>query len=124
MFAWPNLLIGHEGPNEFTLTYPARGVARAWEGLPHAQCVLDDLTTLVGRTRAVLLHRLETPSTTTDLARELSQSPGTVSRHLSVLRRNGLLKSWRAGRRVLYRRTPLATSVIDASRASDVHGMT
>jgi DNA-binding transcriptional ArsR family regulator len=38
-----------------------------------------------------------------------------VSAHLGVLRRAGLLTSWRAGRRVLYQRTPLATSIIAAS---------
>jgi len=32
-----------------------------------------------------------------------------------VLRRAGLVTCWRAGRRVLYQRTPLATSVIAAS---------
>jgi hypothetical protein len=32
-----------------------------------------------------------------------------------VLRRNGLVTSWRNGRRVLYQRTPLATSIIAAS---------
>lgn len=117
VFAYPSLVISRAVPNRFNLIYPARGFGRAWEGLTTATSDLDDLTTLVGRTRALLLHRLETPSTTTELARELSQSPGTVSEHLTVLRRNGLLESWRAGRRVLYRRTALASSVIGASRS-------
>jgi DNA-binding transcriptional ArsR family regulator len=38
-----------------------------------------------------------------------------VSQHLSVLRRNGLVISWRAGRRVLYRRTDLAASIVGSN---------
>jgi DNA-binding transcriptional ArsR family regulator len=40
-----------------------------------------------------------------------------VSQHLSVLRRDGLVRSWRVGRRVLYLRTDLATSIVDTRRA-------
>jgi hypothetical protein len=36
-----------------------------------------------------------------------------------VLRRSGLVTSWRAGRRVLYQRTALATSVVAASAGQD-----
>lgn len=115
VFVWPNLLIGHEGPNVFSLTYAARGVGRVWEGLPTAQTSGNDLGALLGRNRAGILRRLEIPMTTTQLARELGQSPGTVNQHLSVLKRNGLLDSWRSGRSVLYRRTALATSIIAAS---------
>ena len=115
VFVWPNVLIGHEGPNVFSLTYAARGVGRVWEGLPTAHGAGNDLGALLGRNRAGILRRLEIPMTTTQLARELGQSPGTVSQHLSVLKRNGLLDSWRSGRSVLYRRTALATSVIAAS---------
>lgn len=57
--------------------------------------------------------------TTTQLARELGQSPGTISQHLSVLRRNGLLDSWRSGRSVLYRRTAIASSVIAAAAGAE-----
>jgi DNA-binding transcriptional ArsR family regulator len=116
VFVWPNLLVAHEGPHhQVNLTYAARGVARVWEGVLEPENSVGDLAALVGRTRAIILHRLETPMTTTQLARELQQSPGTISQHLSVLRRNGLLVSWRSGRKVLYRCTPLAASLIAAS---------
>lgn len=118
VFVWPNLLIGHERENQFTLIYPARGVARVWEGLRIADDAANDLGALVGRTRAEVLHRLEVPMTTTHLSRVMGQSPGTVSQHLSILRRNGLVVSWRAGRGVLYRRTPLGESIVAASEAS------
>ncbi|MDQ6608139.1 MAG: helix-turn-helix domain-containing protein, partial [Actinomycetota bacterium] len=51
---------------------------------------------------------------TSDLARELGQSMPAVSAHLGVLRRAELVTSWRTGRRVLYQRTALATSVVAA----------
>lgn len=61
VFVWPNLIIGHEGANHFSLTYAARGVARVWEGLPVTDAAAGDLGALVGRTRAALLHRLRDP---------------------------------------------------------------
>jgi DNA-binding transcriptional ArsR family regulator len=64
------------------------------------------------------------PMTTTQVARDLHQSPSTVSEHLTVLRGNGLLISWRAGRGVLYRRTPLASSLMAASEAQGKSGRT
>jgi DNA-binding transcriptional ArsR family regulator len=116
VFVWPDLIIGHEGPSAFSLTYAARGVGRVWEGLPGGNgAAQGSLSSLLGRNRAGILRRLEIPRTTTQLARELGQSPGTVSQHLSVLKRSGLLESWRSGRSVLYRRTALAASIIAAS---------
>jgi DNA-binding transcriptional ArsR family regulator len=55
------------------------------------------------------------PGSTTELALELGQSPPAVSAHLSILRRCGLVTSWRSGRRVLYQQTPLAGSIVTAS---------
>src|SRR5690606_22658127 len=100
VFVWPHLFIGHEGENQFSLIYPARGVGRVWEGLAPADEATNDLGALVGRSRAAVLHRLEVPMTTTHLSRVMEQSPGTVSEHLSILRRNGLVVSWRSGRSV------------------------
>lgn len=116
VFVWPGLVIMEdaEADNAFTITYGARGVGKVWEGLPDAQAG-NDLGALLGRNRAEILRRLDIPMTTTQLARELGQSPGTVNQHLSVLKRNGLLESWRSGRSVLYRRTALASSIVTAS---------
>lgn len=115
VFLWPGLVVGEEGANCFTLTYAARGVGKVWEGLPVGEAADNDLGALLGRNRAAILRRLDVPMTTTHLARELGQSPGTVNQHLTVLKRNGLLSSWRSGRSVLYRRTALASSIIAAS---------
>jgi DNA-binding transcriptional ArsR family regulator len=115
VFLWPGLIITEECEKTFTLTYAARGVGKVWEGLPAAEGIDNELGALLGRNRAAILRRLDIPMTTTQLARELGQSPGTVNQHLTVLKRNGLLSSWRSGRSVLYRRTALASSIIAAS---------
>src|SRR5262249_60744242 len=64
------------------------------------------------------LRAVALPKSTSDLAAELDQSMPAVSAHLAVLRRAGLVSSWRAGRRVLYQLTPLARSVLAASSSA------
>jgi len=61
---------------------------------------------------------LATPASTTDLARRYEITPGAVSQHLTVLRRCGLVASHRVGRRVLYRRTPAADTLLAAITSS------
>jgi DNA-binding transcriptional ArsR family regulator len=114
VFVWPDLIIGHSRPGKFELTYAARGVGRVWEGLSQEQIPDDPLGALIGRSRAAVLLRLDVPMSTTHLARDLGQSPATVSKHLSILREGGMVTSWRSGRSVLYRRTPLAETVLAA----------
>jgi DNA-binding transcriptional ArsR family regulator len=119
VFGYPSLAVEDGEPGVFGLTYPARGVGRVWEGLespdhePGSQ-----LAALFGRTRAAILERAAVPVTTTQLARELGQSPGSVSEHLTVLKANGLLASRRTGRSVPYWQTPLAQSMISTQRPS------
>ena len=120
VFAWPHLIAGLAATGTPSLTYGPRGIGTLWE--TGAQPPPDDddaLGALLGRTRAVILTRVALPRSTTDLARELSQSPPAVSAHLSILRRCGLVTSWRSGRRVLYQRTPLASSIVIASTPAD-----
>ncbi|NGN70451.1 winged helix-turn-helix transcriptional regulator [Streptomyces sp. A7024] len=64
------------------------------------------LAALLGTTRAGLLTALDHPTTTTSLATANFLSPATVSYHLGVLLRAGLVTRTRKGRSVLYRRTP------------------
>lgn len=61
-------------------------------------------TELLGRTRAAILGLLARPLSTTDLAARLDLSPSTVSYHLGVLYRAGLVDRHRDRRRVVYRR--------------------
>ncbi|MFA1537836.1 ArsR/SmtB family transcription factor [Actinomadura monticuli] len=62
------------------------------------------LDELVGATRAWLLAELATPRSTTELAERLHLTPGTVSYHLQVLHRAGLVHRTRRSRHVLYQR--------------------
>ncbi|RZS41195.1 regulatory ArsR family protein [Herbihabitans rhizosphaerae] len=109
VFVWPAVAALIEPPWPKTVCYPARGVAALWE--PDAAADPGALGDLVGRSRARLLVALDSPASTTQLARGLAMAPGAVGDHLSVLRRAGLCDRARAGRSVLYRRTPLGDAV-------------
>ncbi|MFG2111873.1 winged helix-turn-helix domain-containing protein [Streptomyces sp. NPDC048718] len=70
---------------------------------------------MLGPTRAGLLAALVRPASTAQLSERHFLSPATVSYHLGVLYRAGLVTRARAGRAVLYRRTP-AGSRLAANR--------
>lgn len=116
VFTWPYLLVapGRSGPP--SLIYGARQAETLWRAAAGEGQEPDDdaVGALLGRTRAAILARLALPNTTTALAIELNQSPAAVSHHLGILRQNGLVTSWRSGRRVLYQRTPLGSGVLVA----------
>jgi DNA-binding transcriptional ArsR family regulator len=119
IFVWPRLIVGHSRPGAFELTYAVRGIARVWESGHEVTRPADRLGALLGRTRAAILTLVEVPMSTTQIARTLSQSPGSVSQHLSVLRDSGMVTSRRRGRSVLYQQTALATSLVAANRAAE-----
>ena len=115
VFAWPDVVLEDGDDGLFGITYAARGVARVWEGDDVVRTnEAEPLATLLGRTRAAILRRTAVPLSTTQIARELGQSPASVNEHLSVLRDSGLVTSRRSGRSVLYRQTPLAEYVVNA----------
>jgi DNA-binding transcriptional ArsR family regulator len=60
---------------------------------------------LVGATRAALLRDLTVPRSTATLATRHHLSPPTISYHLKVLQRSGLVTAHRDGQFVLYQRT-------------------
>ncbi|MCQ4044981.1 ArsR/SmtB family transcription factor [Streptantibioticus rubrisoli] len=66
---------------------------------------------LIGETRTRVLAELAQPRTTGDLARRLHLSPATVSYHLQILHRAGLIRRTRSSRHVLYQRLPVTTLV-------------
>lgn len=118
VFAYPDLIVD-EHAEGYRLVYAARGVGRVWEGLAVEEATDDDhLVSLLGRTRAAVLRRTAIPMSTTQIARQLDQTPGSVSQHLMVLRSAGLVRSWRSGRSVLYRQTALAASMIAAQESA------
>jgi DNA-binding transcriptional ArsR family regulator len=65
---------------------------------------------LIGNTRARLLAELTQPRTTTQLAQRLHLSGATISYHLQILHRAGLLDRTRNARHVLYQRNPGSTT--------------
>jgi DNA-binding transcriptional ArsR family regulator len=115
VFTWPRAIFARTGSGPCSLTYAARGVANAWTGAEPSEANDGPLAALLGRGRAAVLSCLALPMSTTDLARRLGLSPPAVSQHLAILRRSGLVTSWRSGRRVLYRRTALADSIVAAN---------
>ncbi|MFB7944719.1 DUF5937 family protein [Kitasatospora phosalacinea] len=113
VFVWPGVAAHHEEPWPCTLIYPARGISALWER--GAAVPPDALAALLGRSRARILAALDTPASTTQLARALGHAPGAVADHLAVLRAAGLLSRARAGRSVLYRRTPMGDALIGSA---------
>ena len=110
-FAWPDVYVISDAPWQPTLVYAPRGVARLWESERPAAGVAIEAA--LGRGRATVLKSLTVPSTTTEVARAMAASPGTVSQHLSRLRRAGLVEPHRRGRRVYYRLSPGGESLLD-----------
>jgi DNA-binding transcriptional ArsR family regulator len=124
IFVWPNVLFAADPTGPATLIYPARGVGNVWGGTRSSASADDALAALLGRSRAAVLASLSVPQSTTELALSLRQSPPAVSQHLSVLRRSALVASWRASHRVLYRRTALGDSIVEAISSMNLPGTT
>ncbi|MFI6596635.1 winged helix-turn-helix domain-containing protein [Nonomuraea sp. NPDC050536] len=100
-------------PPSYALVYPARGSGRLWSAAPERRDG-GALDRLLGRTRAALLRELSAPAGPSHLAATLGLSVGGVGDHLAVLRDAGLVRRARAGRWVLYRRTPLGDALTEA----------
>lgn len=65
IFVWPGVVLTHEVPGAFEVTYGARGTGRAWEGLAESPRHGDSLSALLGRSRASILVLLAVPRSTT-----------------------------------------------------------
>jgi DNA-binding transcriptional ArsR family regulator len=110
VFAWPRVFAMTDEPWQPGLIYTPRGVGMLWapdEGRDRAA-----VEALLGRRRAEILAGLAAPAATTDLAERLRVSKAGVSEHLGVLRRAGLVRSARDGRRVLYERTAMGDALL------------
>jgi DNA-binding transcriptional ArsR family regulator len=115
VFAWPSVVVD-TNPRAPMLVYSPRGVGQVWDG--SSRRPTPPIADLLGRSRATLLAQLDLPLSTTQVARDLGLSAASVSEHLSVLRRSGLVAARRSGRSVLYQRTLLGTELLGAA----VHG--
>ncbi|WP_405395382.1 ArsR/SmtB family transcription factor [Microbispora hainanensis] len=98
----------------YALVYPCSGTLAE----PGRAPVPEALGRLLGPARARVLVLLAAPKSTTHLVALSGQGLGSVGRHLKVLLDSGLVRRRRAGRSVLYYRTPLG----DALVAGDTDG--
>ncbi|SCG36564.1 ArsR/SmtB family transcription factor [Micromonospora humi] len=114
---WSNLT---ERPTQPLLRYPAGAVGTLWER--SAAPPSAALARVLGRSRAVLLHELAVPASTTELAGRCGLSAGTISHHLTALRDAGLVGTHRAGRYLLYARTGPSQALIDAAGSPGPRG--
>ncbi|MEV6394610.1 DUF5937 family protein [Streptomyces sp. NPDC051907] len=112
VFTGPGLRTRVSLPDPPQLAYPARGTGSLWQRRPVAKT--DAVAAVLGRSRTLLLTELDTPASTTELARRTGLSAAGVSQHLTALRDAGLVSAHRAGRSVLYARTSVAESVLAA----------
>ncbi len=112
-FFWSKAVAIVERPWQPTVAYPARGVAAMWRDTEEPSRAVGRL---LGRTRALVLASVGSPSSTTGLAQRLDKSPATISAHLLALREAGLIGSARYGHEVRYVRTRLGTAVLRGSR--------
>jgi hypothetical protein len=109
-FAWPHVFALVDEPWQPSLVYTPRGIGALWA--PEEGGDRDALEALLGRRRAQILATLGTPAATTDLAARLAASAAGVNEHLGVLRRAGLVRAARDGRRVLYERTAMGEALL------------
>jgi DNA-binding transcriptional ArsR family regulator len=100
VFAKSVLIANQSREQVVALGYQARGTAEL--GAPEPEGGDGRLDLLLGAGRATVLRALEQPATTTELARRLSYAPSTVSAHLDVLSRAGLIDRHRVRRSVFY----------------------
>ncbi|MFK3733862.1 helix-turn-helix domain-containing protein [Streptomyces sp. NPDC088090] len=107
------VLFAAERPHTPVLFYRARGIATLGER--PAGAAESPLAGLVGVTRAALLTTLDVPASTTELSRRTGWSNATVSYHLGILLRAGLVDRHRRGRVVRYGRTDLGTALATSS---------
>lgn len=95
--------------NRHAVIYPSSGTL-AGSAAPSPAA----LTRLLGPGRAVILAALDAPRSTSQLVAITGYGLGSVGGHLAVLRDAGLVSRRRAGRTVLYSRTPLGNRLLDA----------
>jgi hypothetical protein len=104
--------VAWDEPHRYALMYQCSGVLA--EG-PGRVPVPETLSALLGPARARVLVLLDSPKSTTQLVALTGLALGSVGRHIQVLYAAGLLGRSRAGRSVLYYRTPAGDSLVKAA---------
>jgi DNA-binding transcriptional ArsR family regulator len=108
--------VAWDEPYRYAVMYPCSGVLAGTPG--HGAPVPRTLGALLGPGRAAVLMLLDSPKSTTQLVALTGQPLGSVGRHLKILREAGLASRRRAGRSVLYYRTPVGDSLVTAQSLS------
>jgi DNA-binding transcriptional ArsR family regulator len=104
--------VGWRRPHLYSVVYPCAGLLA--EGQPTAP---NALRRLIGPARATLLNQLDNPMSTTQLVSATGFTLGAVGNHLKVLLNAQLVRRRRAGRSVLYYRTPDGDRLIRVTTA-------
>jgi DNA-binding transcriptional ArsR family regulator len=104
---WPGLTVQVCTPADAVFSYPADAIGQR---RPYRAQALDEL---IGPSRAAILRDLDVPRSTAELSDRQSLTRPTVSHHLGVLLRAGMLVRQRRGKLVLYRRSARGDSLVD-----------
>ncbi|MET8023372.1 ArsR/SmtB family transcription factor [Streptomyces avermitilis] len=107
--------VSWEEPHRYAVVYPCAGVL-AGGG---SEAVPASLGALLGSARAAVLVLLGSPMSTSQLVAVTGQRLGSVGRHLRVLLDARLVERRRAGRSVLYSRTPAGEVLVKAQSGDD-----
>ena len=119
VFGLSAAFVSVDGPWRPTIAYTPRGVGLLWSQDLGAGVGDVPLELLLGRGRATVLTELAEPASTSALALRLSLSPSTVSEHLAVLSRAGVVARRRVGRLVLYALTPRGEQLVELLATDD-----
>jgi DNA-binding transcriptional ArsR family regulator len=95
-------------PDHYAIVYPCSGLLADSGYSPEPRA----LAALLGPARARILTSLAVPQSTTQLVAVTGYSLGSVGGHLKVLLDAGLARRRRAGRSVLYYRTPTGDDLV------------
>jgi DNA-binding transcriptional ArsR family regulator len=104
--------VSWDAPHRYAVIYPCSGVLAQANPAPAPEA----LGTLLGPARAGVLVLLDTPKSTTQLVALTGQGLGSVGRHLKVLLDARLVRRRRAGRSVLYYRTAVGETLLEAQQ--------
>ncbi|MFC1420110.1 ArsR/SmtB family transcription factor [Streptacidiphilus cavernicola] len=110
--------VSWDEPHHYAVVYPCSGPLAE----PAAPAAPEALSRLLGPGRAAVLVLLAAPRSTTQLVALTGQGLGSVGRHLKVLLDAGLVDRRRAGRSVLYQRTPAGDVLTGAAPKSTSPG--
>ena len=110
VFARGVLMGVSEEQRAVALGYQARGTAALWA--PSEVGATGASTSSSATAAPTVLRALDRPATTTELARRLSYAPSTVSAHLDVLARAGLVDRHRVRRSVFYGLNETGSSLV------------